>query len=127
SLSDRSGLPGALSIFGGSVTLAAGNRTLRVDTLTIDATGRLDLSDNAMIVTSGDVGSWNGSTYTGITGQIAAGRGDGSWNGSGILTSSPAPHANYTTLGVAQSSDALGIGPSDAGVWHGQTVTASET
>src|SRR5206468_4102693 len=47
----------ALNIAGGSVTLAAaGNRTLYLDTLMIEATGRLDLSDNAMIVTSGDIG-----------------------------------------------------------------------
>src|SRR5207247_5676974 len=89
---------------------------------------RLDLSDNAMIVTSGDVGSWDGSAYIGITGYLAAGRGDGSWSGSGIVTSSPTPAgSNYTTLGVARASEALGIGPSDAGVWRGQTVTGSDT
>jgi beta-galactosidase len=118
-----------LSIADGSVNFAAGgNRTLLVDMLTIDPAGRLDVSDNALVVTAGDVGSWDGSAYTGITGYIATGRGGGSWNGSGgIVTSAPTPGSNYTTLAVARASEILGIGPADAGVWRGQTVTGSNT
>jgi hypothetical protein len=117
----------ALSIVGGSVSLVAGaNRTLVVDTLTIDPTGRFDLSDNALIVTSGEVGSWDGAAYSGITGFIAAGRGDGSWNGGGgIITSAATPGSNYTTLAVARASDVLGMAPTDSGSWRGQTVTGA--
>jgi len=117
----------ALNIASGSLKLAAaGNRTLVVDTLTINASGRLDLSDNALIVTAGDIGSWDGAAYTGITGYIAAGRGDGSWNGNGIVTSTANPGGN-TTLAIARASDVLGIGPADAGICRGQTVTGSDT
>jgi hypothetical protein len=118
----------ALNIAGGSVILGpAGNRVLSLDTLAIDANGKLDLADNAMIVTSGEPGSWNGSSYTGVMGLVAAGHGDGSWNGNGIVTSSPNPaNSNYKLLGLARASDVLGIGPADAGVWRGRAVTGSD-
>jgi hypothetical protein len=117
----------ALNIAGGSVMLAAaGTRILYLDTLTMDVTARLDLSDNAMIVTSGDTGSWDGSAYSGITGQVASGRDDGSWNGSGIV-SSRAAGGNLTSIGVARASEVLGIGSADSGVWRGQTVAAADT
>ena len=63
--------------------------------------------DNALIVPSGDIGSWNGSAYTGIAGYIASGRGDGSWNGSGVVTSMSSALAPQvlTTLDAARAGD----------------------
>jgi hypothetical protein len=71
------------------------------------------------------VGSWTGSAYDGVTGLVASGRGDGSWNGGGITTSSA--NGKLTGLGVAAASDVLGIANGDAGTWNGQTVTGSDT
>jgi beta-galactosidase len=118
----------ALNIAGGSVILgSAGNRVLTLDTLTIDANGKLDLSDNAIILKAGDIGSWGGSAYSGVMGLVAAGRGDGSWNGNGIVTSSPNPaNSNYKLLGLARASDALGIAQGDSGIWRGRTVTGTD-
>jgi subtilisin-like proprotein convertase family protein len=88
-------------ITGGQVNLdLSGSLTLDADTLTIDATSRVDLADNHLIVRSGTLGSWDGTTYTGITGMVRSGRNGGAWNGNGIITS--AASGNLTTLGVAE-------------------------
>ena len=72
-----------------------------VTNLSISSGAQLDLNNNALIVRSGDVGSWNGSVYTGIAGMIQSGRNAGSWSGSGIVTSqSNATGGNLTTIGL---------------------------
>jgi hypothetical protein len=76
----------------------------------LNVSGVMDLADNKLIVASaGDAGSWNGSGYTGVTGMIQDGRGDGTWNGtSGIVTSmSDATTSVLTTLAVG-NADELG-------------------
>jgi hypothetical protein len=79
--------------------------TSKLVTLTINPGGKLDLSNNHLIVTSGSVGSWTGADYTGITGAIKSGRNNGAWNGSGIVTSQPLAISQITTLAVAAASD----------------------
>jgi hypothetical protein len=66
-------------------------------------TGRLDITDKHLIIETGSVGSWNGSTYTGLTGAIQSGRGDGRWNGaSGVVTSMTAATTSIlTTIAIA--------------------------
>jgi hypothetical protein len=67
-----------------------GNKTLKVSTLGIADTSKLDLADGKLIVQSGGtgIGAWNGSNYTGTTGLLRAGRTvAGNWSGSGIVTS----------------------------------------
>src|SRR5439155_2462013 len=74
----------ALNIAGGSVVLSAGrDRTLSLDALTIDANGRLDLSDNAMIVRSG-----GSAAVADLTAKIKSGFNLGGtlWAGNGITT-----------------------------------------
>ena len=108
---------------GGSVVVGpGGNRVLTLDSLMIDANGKLDLSDNAIIIRSGDIGSWNGSAYTGVMGLVASGRGDGSWNGTAASSPPPPPpEHNDHLLGMARGSDVLGIAHGDSGIWRGQT------
>ena len=79
----------------------------------LSVAGRLDVNDNWMIISSGDVGSWNGSAYTGLTGLIQSGRGDGPWNGAtGLFTSqSNATSGVLTTLAIAHGSDVSGDSP----------------
>jgi hypothetical protein len=112
-------------------------QTVRTSTLTIapSAGSKLDLANNRMIVTaSGSTGSWTGAAYTGVTGLVASGRSDGTWDGTGIVTSAaarlspPKSGANdYTTLGVATAADVLSIAAGATGVWQGQSVRGSDT
>ncbi|HYO10231.1 MAG TPA: LamG-like jellyroll fold domain-containing protein, partial [Tepidisphaeraceae bacterium] len=88
----------------GTATLAAdGDRVLHVGTLAV--AGTLDLADNALIVSSGTLGSWTGSSYGGLTGLVATGRNGAAWNGNGIVTSRPAAQGEsaIATLGVSPS------------------------
>src|SRR5439155_4739349 len=70
------------------------------------------------------IGSWGGSSYSGVVGMLASGRNGGLWNGSGIVTSMSA--AMYpqvlTTLGVDEASDALNLLPGQTQLWDGQVV-----
>ena len=116
----------ALTINGGQVTIspngsAAG--TSRVANLSISAGGRLDLTNNKLIVAGGDVGSFVGSSYTGVTGLIAGGRNggtDGNWSGSGIVTSSAS--GNLTSLAVATGQQTGRAG----GTFGGISVAAGD-
>jgi hypothetical protein len=91
--------------------------TLRATTVSISTDAKLDLTDNKLVVAAGDVGTWNGSGYTGVTGQIQSGRGDGSWNGDGIVTSmSDATTSVLTTLAVAAADDTGYVGSTFGGV-----------
>jgi hypothetical protein len=111
---------------GASVTLTAGNnKALRADVLSVS--GRLDLKDNRLI-TPAAVGSATGSVYNGVTGLVQSGRNGGAWDGSGIVTSSPAAqNSNYTTIGVARASDVRPGTVSATELWNGQTITGSDT
>ena len=83
-----------LSIANAMVTLAAdGSRVINTGTLAIAGTGKLDLSDNDMVIGNASVGSWNGSAYSGVTGMVASGNNHGKWTGNGIVTSQSATFA----------------------------------
>ena len=79
----------------------------KVASLAIDGGGQLDLTNNKLIVTSGSVGSWNGSNYDGISGLIKSGRNGGTWDGSGIVTSmtDAGVSSGLTMLAVATAGD----------------------
>jgi hypothetical protein len=104
---------------GVTTTLAAGNRVIVTDALAVNGTGKLDLADGDLIVTSGTLGAWNGSSYTGVLGLVASARNGGSWNGAGVGTSQNT-NGGLTTLAVASAQQALG----GSGVFAGQTVGA---
>jgi hypothetical protein len=115
---------------GGTASVTpGGNRTLVVKSLTISG-GRLDLGDNAMVVEytgASPIGTWNGSSYTGLSGLIALGRSDGHWDGPGIVTTqtNAVGNSDYTTIGIAEASDALGVFGSDTALFNDQTVDSS--
>jgi arylsulfatase A-like enzyme len=100
-------------------------QAMKVASLTMDNSAKLDVGDGKLIVSAGNVGSWNGSGYTGISGLIASGRrDDGSWSGNGIVTTQSAaivPNA-LTSVGVASASDAARAG----GTFGGFTVAAAD-
>ena len=127
---------GGINLVGGGkmiVSPATGGarKFLHAGTLSIDTvTGsKIDLASNAMIASAASTGSWNGSAYTGVAGLIATGRNGGAWTGGGIVTSQTAAKSpnTLTTLGVAASSDALGITAGQTATWFGNTVSAGDT
>jgi hypothetical protein len=73
----------------------------------LSAAGLLDMKDRQLTVDSSDVGSWNGSNYTGLAGLIQSGRGDGSWNGAaGIATTmSDATSSTLKTIAIGLDED----------------------
>jgi hypothetical protein len=84
--------------------------TSKVNALRIPAGGKLDLTNNTLIVASAPAaGSWTGSDYTGVLGLVRRGRAGGTWTGDGIVTSQAdaAGGAPLTAIGVAPNS-ALG-------------------
>jgi hypothetical protein len=89
---------------------------------------RLDLKDNALILDydppSSPIGPWDGNTYGGVTALVANGRNGGDWSGNGIVTSSAGAN-DYTSLGVVEASDALGISGSDTATFAGESIDAS--
>ena len=110
----------------GEMTIGSNfNHVLKVATLSIDsgAGNRLDLTDAKLILTTGGVGSWNGSEYSGLTGLIQRGRGDGTWNGSGVVTSKEdATTSVLTTLAIGDA-DELGYA---GGTFGGVSVSSGD-
>src|SRR5207253_4787103 len=95
---------GGLKILGGTVTLAAnGNRTLYLNTLSINSAGRLDLADNDLVVNNG--------SFTDIRNLVF--QGYGSTTG---VTSTPTGNTILALL------DNTLLGTS---TWNGQTISPS--
>jgi hypothetical protein len=108
-----------------TATLAAGgSRLISTAALATIGVARLDLKDNRLIVRDGAIGGWSAATskYDGVTGQVAAGRAGGNWNGPGIVTTLPAAQGILTTLAVAKASDVFGISSAQTASWSGETV-----
>jgi hypothetical protein len=120
---------GTLSLAAGIVKLkpdGSNNATHVLKALSIVSPGRLDLSDNKMLIHATPVGTWDGSAYSDVTGVIASGRNGGGWNGaSGIITSvTDAASGSRTTLGVASAANVKGTATA---LWGGQTVDPADT
>jgi hypothetical protein len=120
---------GALTIASGvKVTLSPGGaKTLSLAALT--NSGTLDLGDNDLIIRGGGAaiaGTWNGSAYTGVTGQVQSAYNAGAWNGPGIATTRNEAKTGLTTLAVALAGNVLSISGSQTTIWNGQTVGASD-
>jgi hypothetical protein len=122
-----------VSINAGAVRITAdsgASGVSKVGALSIAAGAKLDLNRNKLITTS-DAGTWNGTAYDGITGLIAAGRGDNAaplWDGAGIITSqSDATAGNLTSIAVARGVEVKANTVSETALWAGQTITGSDT
>src|SRR4029079_8532147 len=59
--------------------------SLALTSLTVDADATLAPRDNHLTMQAAQLGSWNGSAYTGVLGLLASGRNGGSWDGAGII------------------------------------------
>jgi fibronectin-binding autotransporter adhesin len=124
-----------ITVSGGTLQLAPGggsNRVIVAPTPAISNSGKIDLADNKMIVTTaGETGTWNGTAYDGVSGLVQSARGDGSWNGTtGITSSSAASNANpkLFSIGVVKVGDLhAGLADTDTTTFAGQTVHGSDT
>jgi len=119
---------GAGGPLGSSVSLSAG-KTLRVtDAARVlrvaagasinFAGGALDLTDKKLIVANGDIGSWNGTAYTGLTAAIASAYNYSAWDGPGLTTSMPdaGPLIGITTLALSTADATFYAGNHFGGV-----------
>jgi hypothetical protein len=89
---------------------------------------KLDLTNNDAVIeysASSPRGTWTGSQYTGLQGLIASGNNNDTWTGPGIISSAAAATPGYTTLGIAEASEALGLSGSQTAVWSGQIVDST--
>jgi hypothetical protein len=59
-----------------------------------------------------------------IQSALASGYNHGSWNGTGVISSSTYSHPG-TTLGLAEASDVLGLSGSNTATFDGQSVDAT--
>jgi hypothetical protein len=118
---------GSLTIAGGATLGAGGKKALVTRSLAFTGTGRLELNDNAVIVdyaagAASPLGSFDGTSYTGLTGKIAR----GTWTaGSGIVSAVAAALPNKRAIGIAEASQLLNLAAGQTGAFAGQTVDGS--
>ena len=112
----------ALSINAGRLAVmpsgGAASGTSVIGFLNFGAGAQLDLGDNKLIVNFGDVGSFDGANYSGLTGRIAAAYNFGAWDGTGITTSMPDAQADrgITTIAIATADETFYAGGTFGGV-----------
>jgi autotransporter-associated beta strand protein len=123
----------AVTINSGMLQLASNAtnlRFIRTPALSVIGSGKLDLTDNKLIVPNGNAGTWNGSNYTGLTGLVRSGRNGNTlplWDGSGIITSqTAATGGNFTSIAIARGSDAKPATATSTTLWAGQTITGTD-
>ena len=107
------------------------SKVVVANSFSADSLGKLDMGDNKLIVKEGaDLGTWDGgsSAYTGLTGQVQRGRGDGSWNGTGgiLTTMTDATTSVLTTVAIGTGAEIRGLGPTDTDVWGGETIDGDD-
>jgi hypothetical protein len=114
-----------LTINGSAAMTANGSHVLVMKELLMPASGRLDLSDNDMVINydgASPIGGFDGSVYTGIAGRIQEAYNFQSWDGNGIRTSQAAATTGLTTLAISEASAAYGLGPGDTGMFGDEVV-----
>jgi hypothetical protein len=104
-----------LQIDAGSSAVKQGPGVLRIGSLSIDSTGKLDITNGKMIV------DYNGDSplATVVKPALVAGRNGGAWTGNGLTSSTAAADSVHLAVGYAEASD-LGIGS-----FSGEDVDAS--
>ncbi len=106
-----------LNLAGSASLSLSGNNVLVLKSLSISGAGQLDLSDNDLVLDysgASQIGSWNGSAYTGITGLLASG-----------AISSSAASGSVTGLAVADAADVLDFSAAQTALFSGETVDST--
>ena len=125
---------GAVAVNAGSIVMngnGAADSTSKVAGLSVNtaAGAVIDLKDNDIVVANTPLGSWNGSSYTGLTGLIASSYNFSEWNGPGITTSMPdaGPTIGRATIGITNGEGYYGhLAGSETAIWSGQTIAAND-
>ena len=110
---------GALTIgSGGRATIAAGgaNNVLTVGSLSIGATGKLDVTDHDLIIDYAGA-----SPIANVHARLASGFNGGAWNGNGIISAVAATHPN-TAVGAAEATDLFSTFPA---TFEGQSIDST--
>ena len=94
----------------------------KVASLAVAANAKLDLGDNKLVINGGNLGSSNGSTYSGIQGLVQSANNGGAWDGNGISTSMPDAASGLTTLAVATGEQTGYAG----GTFAGASIAAGD-
>jgi hypothetical protein len=119
---------------GGKLIMSpGGNKVLKVASASVDVAdgSKVDLADNKLI-TSGALGTWNGTNYTGLSGLVDSGRGSASnaqWDGNGIVTTDTRAVNNndLVSIGTAKFGDLRNIADTATTTFAGQTVLGSDS
>ncbi len=117
---------GSLTVNGNANVTAGGAKVIVTNALAV--TGKLDLSDNDLVLDytgTSPMGVWNGSSYTGVAGLLASGRHEGDHLGNGIATSQSAAQSSLTTLGLAEASDVFGLAGSATELFSNEVVDST--
>jgi hypothetical protein len=109
-----------------TIAQSGGLKSIKVDNLVIDSTGKIDLKDNKLI-SALPAGSATGGVYDGVQGLVQSASNGGAWDGNGITTSMPDAATGLTTIGVATGEQLRGLGPTDTDIFAGQTITGAST
>jgi hypothetical protein len=121
----------ALTVTGAASLASGGGNVLDTGTLAITGGGTLDLSDNALLVRSGQAGTFDGNAYDGVQGLVQRAYNFGSWDQPGLTTSqqnagpNAGPLSNTTTIGVATGEQILFVGAGETALFAGRTVTST--
>jgi autotransporter-associated beta strand protein len=106
--------------------------TSNIGSLNIASGSTFDLTANKLITTTAP-GTATGGIYDGVQGQVQLAYNFGGWDLPGLKTSellagpNAGPLSGTTTIGVATAEQVLFLGPTDTGVFSGQTVTGAST
>jgi hypothetical protein len=113
-----------LKVTGAASVAPGGGNVLRTAALDITGGGMLDLSDNVLIVDNGQLGTSDGSAYSGVQGLVQQGSRGGAWDGAGVRTAMSDAQAGLTGLGVATGAQVRGLAAGETGLFAGQTISA---
>jgi autotransporter-associated beta strand protein len=108
------------------------NKFIKTGEIALGSNASIDLRDNKLLTTT-PVGTFDGSAYSGVQGQVARAYNFGAWDQPGLKTSMPEAGFNAgalsgtTTIATATAEQVMFIAPSDTAVFQGQTVTGATT
>jgi autotransporter-associated beta strand protein len=108
------------------------NQVINTGEIALGSNARIDLRDNKLLTTT-PVGTFDGSTYSGVQGQVARAYNFGAWDQPGLTTSeenagqNAGALSNTTTIATATAAQVLFIEPTQTALFQGQIVTGATT
>ena len=131
-------VPGANAVFNatqrlrsldvaGSATVSPGGSRMII-TRALGASGRLDMKDNDLLLDTASpnaLGTFNGTSYSGVLGLLASGYNFSAYDGNGLVTTMDQALAGLTTLGASRPADMYGIGAGETINYQGETISGT--